>query len=121
MGRLVRDPEISYTKSATPLAVAKYTLAVSRRFKREGEPDTDFINCVAFGKLAEFAEKYMTKGSLMAVIGRIQVNQYEDKNKEKRTSFNIVIEEQYFAESKKGAVKTQVAQNTAKNDDDLPF
>lgn len=121
MGRLVRDPEISYTKSATPLAVAKYTLAVSRRFKRDGESETDFINCVAFGKLAEFAEKYMTKGSLMAVIGRIQVNQYEDKNKEKRTSFNIVIEEQYFAESKKGAVKTQVAQNTAKNDDDLPF
>lgn len=121
MGRLVRDPEISYTKSATPLAVAKYTLAVSRRFKRDGESETDFINCVAFGKLAEFTEKYMTKGSLMAVIGRIQVNQYEDKNKEKRTSFNIVVEEQYFAESKKNDGKTQMTQNATKNDDDLPF
>ena len=72
LGRLTKDPEIRYTQSENMLAIARYTLAVDRRFKKEGQPSADFINCVAFGKSAEFAEKYMTKGRLFGVIGRIK-------------------------------------------------
>jgi len=100
MGRLVKDPEVRYSQSAEPVAVAKYTLAVNRRYKRDGEPDADFINCVAFGKSGEFAEKYYKKGQLVSVVGRIQVRSWDDQAGQKRWSTDVVIEDQYFAESK---------------------
>lgn len=101
LGRLTKDPDVRYTQSENMLAIARYTLAVDRRFKKEGQPSADFINCVAFGKSAEFAEKYMTKGRLFGVIGRIQNRNYENDKKEKVYVTEIVVEEQYFADSKK--------------------
>lgn len=99
MGRLTRSPEVRYSQGAEPVAVARYTLAVNRRFKRKDEPEADFIPCVAFGKSGEFAEKYFRKGQLVAVTGRLQVRSW-DKDGEKRWTTEVVIEEQYFAESK---------------------
>ena len=101
LGRLTKDPEVRYTQSENMLAIARYTLAVDRRFKKEGQPSADFINCVAFGKSAEFAEKYMTKGRLFGVIGRIQTRNYENDKKEKVYVTEIVVDEQFFADSKK--------------------
>jgi single-strand DNA-binding protein len=103
MGRLVKDPEVRYSQSAEPVAVARYTLAVNRRFKRDGEPDADFINCVAFGKSGEFAEKYYKKGQLVSVVGKLQVRSWDDQNGQKRWSTDVIIEEQFFAESKGSA------------------
>lgn len=100
MGRLTRDPEVRYSQGAEPLAVARYSLAVNRRFKRQGEPDADFINCVAFGKTGEFAEKYFKKGQMVSVVGRLQVRNWEDQEGKKRVSTDVVVEEQFFAESK---------------------
>lgn len=99
MGRLVKDPEIRYTQGATPIAIARYTLAVNRRYKKEGEPEADFINCIAFGKNGEFAEKWLKKGRLIAIAGRIQVRSWEE-NGTKRWSTEVVVEEHYFADSK---------------------
>lgn len=101
LGRLTKDPDVKYTQSENMLAIARYTLAVDRRFKREGQPSADFISCVAFGKSAEFAEKYMTKGRLFGVIGKIQTRNYENDKKEKVYVTEVVVEEQYFADSKK--------------------
>ena len=100
IGRLVREPEIRYTQGSNPTAVAKYSLAVPRKFKRDGEPDCDFINCVAFGKSAEFAEKYLRKGTKIAVVGRIQTGSYEGKDGKKVYTTDVVVEEQEFCESK---------------------
>ena len=101
LGRLTKDPDVKYTQSENMLAIARYTLAVDRRFKKEGQPSADFINCVAFGKSAEFAEKYMTKGRLFGVIGKIQTRNYENDKKEKVYVTEVVVDEQYFADSKK--------------------
>ncbi len=101
MGRLTRDPEVRYSQGAEPMVITRYSLAVNRRFKRQGEPDADFIPCVAFGKQGEFAEKYLSKGRLIAVSGRLQVRNWEDNNGNKRTTIEVVVEEQYFAESKR--------------------
>ena len=100
MGRLARDPEVRYTQGNEPFAVARYTLAVNRRFKRQGEQDADFIGCVAFGKAGEFAEKYFKKGQMISIVGRIQVRSWDDNEGKKRWSTDVVVEEQYFAESK---------------------
>lgn len=100
MGRLVKDPEVRYSQGAEPMAVARYTLAVNRRFKRQGEQDADFIGCVAFGKTGEFAERYFRKGQMVSVIGRLQVRSWDDQNGQKHWSTDVVVEEQYFAESK---------------------
>lgn len=99
MGRLTRSPEVRYSQGAEPVAVARYTLAVNRRFKRKDEPEADFIPCVAFGESGEFAEKYFRKGQLVAVMGRLQVRSW-DKDGERRWTTEVIIEEQYFAESK---------------------
>ena len=104
MGRLTRDPEVSYTKGDNPMAIARYTLAVDRRFKREGEATADFINCVAFGKAGEFAEKYFRQGLKVIVCGRIQTGSYTNREGKKAYTTDVVIEEQDFAESK-GAAK----------------
>ena len=101
MGRLTRDPETRYSQAAEPVAVTKYSLAVNRRFKREGEPDADFFNCTAFGKAAEFAEKYFKKGQMIAVSGRLQNHSWDDQQTgQKRYATDVIIEDQYFAESK---------------------
>ncbi len=101
LGRLTKDPEMRYSQGAEPTAIAKYTLAVNRSFKREGEPNADFINCVAFGKRGEFAEKYFQKGQMVAVVGHLQISTYDDKDGVKRWSTDVIVEEQHFAESKK--------------------
>ena len=111
MGRLTKEPEVRYSKGQEPLAVAKYTLAVNRRFKHQGEPEADFINCVAFGKLGEFAEKYLKKGQLISIVGRLQVSSWNDQNGQKRWSTDVVVEEQYFAESNKNTQSTSKAEN----------
>ena len=100
MGRLTRDPEVRYGQGANPMAVAKFSLAVERRFKREGEPEADFFNCTAFGKQAEFIEKYLRQGTKIVVTGRLQNDNYTNKNGEKVYSVQIVVDEIEFAESK---------------------
>ena len=100
MGRLTRDPEIRYSQGAEPVSVARFSLAVNRRFKREGEADADFINCVAFGKSAEFVERYFKKGQMVSVVGRLQVRSWDDRDGTKRWSTDVVVEETYFAESR---------------------
>ena len=101
-GRIVRDPEIKNNGTM----VARYTLACDRKFKRDGEPTADFINCVAFGKSAEFIEKYCKKGTKLIVCGRIQTGSYINKEGNRVNTFDIIIDEQEFAESK-GAAPTQ--------------
>lgn len=103
MGRLTRSPEVRYSQGAEPVAVARYTLAVNRRFKRKDEPEADFIPCVALGKSGEFAEKYFRKGQLVGVIGRLQVRSWEDKEGKKHWTTEVIVEEQDFAESKKNS------------------
>ncbi|MBQ6993340.1 MAG: single-stranded DNA-binding protein [Lachnospiraceae bacterium] len=101
MGRLTRDPEVRYTQGENQMAIARYTLAVDRRFNRNGDENTaDFISCVAFGKAGEFAERYFRKGTKIAVTGRIQTGSYTNKDGVKVYTTDVVVEEQEFAESK---------------------
>ena len=130
LGRLTKDPETRYSQSTEPIAVTRYSLAVNRKFKRQGEPDADFFNCVAFGKTGEFAEKYFKKGQQVAISGRLENRSWEDKAGTKRTITEIVVEEQDFAESKRETTDKS-AGNTGMQgfypvdesltDDDLPF
>jgi len=104
MGRLTRDPEVRYSQGDNATAVARYTLAVDRRFNRNNDDQTaDFINCVAFGRAGEFAEKYLHKGTKIAITGRIQTGSYTNKDGVKVYTTEVVIEEQEFAESKNSA------------------
>lgn len=110
LGRVVRDPEVRYSQGENASVVAKYSLAVERRFKQEGQPNADFINCVAFGKAAEFAEKYLRQGTKIAITGRIQTGSYTNRDGVKVYTTDIVVEEQEFAESKnvnQGETNTQ--------------
>ena len=103
MGRLTRDPEVRYSQSNTgdgQMAIARYTLAVDRRFNRNGDQSADFIGCVAFGRSAEFAEKYLKQGTKIAITGRIQTGSYTNKDGNKVYTTDVVVEEQEFAESK---------------------
>ena len=101
MGRLTRDPDVRYTEADPPMAIARYTLAVDRRFgKKDGEQSADFINCVAFGRSGEFAEKYLHQGTKIAVAGRIQTGSYTNKEGNKVYTTDVVVEDQEFAESK---------------------
>ncbi|HPQ46601.1 MAG TPA: single-stranded DNA-binding protein [Clostridia bacterium] len=134
MGRLVREPELRYSNTSN-LAVVKFSLAVDRRFKREGQPDADFISCTAFGKTAEFINNYFTKGMRVAVTGRLQVSSWEEEPGKKRYSTDVVVEEAYFADSKKdsgnnefaGRQMDQMSQaddgfaKVDDDDDELPF
>lgn len=106
MGRLTRDPEIRYSQGENSLAIARYTLAVDRRFKRSGDQDADFINCVTFGKSAEFAERYLKQGTKIAVTGRIQTGSYTNKDGQKVYTTEVVVEEQEFAESKSASAES---------------
>ena len=101
MGRLTRDPEVRYSQGESPLAIARYSLAVDRRRTNNNDGQTaDFINCVAFGRQGEFAEKYFHKGIKIAVTGRIQTGSYTNKDGVKVYTTEVVVEEQEFAESK---------------------
>lgn len=100
VGRLTRDPEIRYSQGASSTAVARFSIAVDRRFKREGEPDADFFNCTAFGKQAEFVERYLKQGIKMVVVGRIQNDNYTNREGQKVYSVQIMVDELEFAESK---------------------
>ena len=103
MGRLTRDPEVRYSAGENALAIARYTLAVDRRFRRDGEATADFINCVSFGRTAEFAEKYFRQGLRIVVSGRIQTGSYTNREGQKVYTTEVVVEEQEFAESKAAA------------------
>ena len=100
MGRLTADPQVRYSQGDNATAVARYTLAVNRKFKKDGEPTADFIPCVVFGRSAEFTEKYFRKGMQVAVSGRIQTGSYTNKDGNKVYTTDVVVEEQEFAESK---------------------
>ena len=123
MGRLTRDPEVRYAQGETPTAIARYTLAVDRRFARRDDPNAqtaDFISCVAFGKSGEFAEKYFKKGTKVAITGRIQTGSYTNKDGAKVYTTDVVIEEQEFAESK-NASSDSVGNFNDGNGEELPF
>ena len=103
MGRLTRDPEVRYGAGENSTAVARYTIAVDRRFKRGGEQSADFIGCVAFGRNAEFAEKYLRQGTKIVLTGRIQTGSCTNRDGQKVYTTDIIVEEQEFAESKTAA------------------
>ena len=100
MGRLVRDPDVRYSQGEKATAVARFSLAVDRRFKKDGEQTADFINCLAFGKTGEFIEKYGRKGTKFVVEGRIQTGSYTNKDGQKVYTTDVVVEQVEFAESK---------------------
>ena len=100
VGRLTRDPDIRYSGGENASAVARFTLAVDRRFKRDGEQTADFISCVAFGKQAEFAERYFRQGLKIGISGRIQTGSYTNRDGNKVYTTDVVVEEQEFVESK---------------------
>lgn len=100
MGRLTRDPEVRYSQGASQTAVARFSIAVDRRFKREGEPDADFFNCTAFGKQAEFVERYLHKGIKILLTGRVQNDNYTNKEGQMVYSVRVMVDEIEFAESK---------------------
>ena len=103
MGNLTRDPEIRYSQGENSLAIARFSIAVNRRFSRQGDTDTDFFNCTAFGKQAEFVEKYFKQGSRMLRTGRVQNDNYTNKNGERVYSVQIMADEIEFAERKSTA------------------
>lgn len=103
MGNLTRDPEIRYSQGENSLAIARFSIAVNRRFARQGETDVDFFNCTAFGRQAEFVEKYFRQGSRMLLSGRVQNDNYTNKNGERVYSVQIIAEEIEFAERKSAA------------------
>ena len=131
IGRFTRDPEIKYTTGENATATARFSLAVNRRFKnKEGNYDTDFINCVAFGKTAEFIEKYFTKGMAIGITGRIQTGSYTNKEGQKVYTTDVVVEETEFVESKNKGTSDNVANNNANSnshfeevisEDEMPF
>ena len=100
IGRCTRDPEVRYSQGENATAVARYTLAVDRQFKWDGDQSADFINCIAFGKRGEFAEKYLRKGTKIAVVGRIQTGSYTNKDGNKVYTTDVVVDEHEFVESK---------------------
>lgn len=99
-GRLTRDVEIRYTKGENPMAVANFTIAVNRKFKRDGESEADFIPCVSFGKSAEFSSKYFKKGMMVGITGKIQTSSWKDGEGQTHFKTAVIIEEQEFLESK---------------------
>ena len=133
MGRLTRDPEVRYTQTSNTL-VASFSLAVNRRFVRQGEErQADFINIVAWSKTGEFVSKYFKKGQQVAIVGRIQTRTWDDEQGQKHYVTEVVAEEAYFADSKRdgdvsdfgntfGEAVTQSAEfQVTSSDDDLPF
>jgi single-strand DNA-binding protein len=134
MGRLTRDPEVRYSQGANATAVARFSIAVDRRFRREGEPEADFFNCTCFGKQAEFVEKYLKQGTKIVLCGRVENDNYTNKDGQKVYGTRIMVEEVEFAESKNassGSVNNAPAKPANANegfmdipdgiDEELPF
>lgn len=130
IGRLVSDPEVRYINGDTPQAIARYRLAVDRRYKKDGEQATDFINCVAFGRNGEFAEKYLHKGTKVAIAGRIKTGSYTNQDGTKVYTTDVVVEEHYFCESRSSGGSASPSQPTDSGgfmdipeglDEELPF
>lgn len=117
MGRLTRDPEVRYTQGENPTAVARYTLAVDRRFAKDGEKNADFISCVAFGKTAEFLEKYCKQGTKLVVEGRIQTGSFTNREGQKVYTTDIFTDSLEFAESKATANKQEKPSPSPKEDE----
>ncbi len=133
IGRLTKDPDIRYSTNDQAMAIARYNLAVDRRRQKDKEPQADFPSCVAFGKPAEFAEKYLKKGTKICVTGRIQTGSYTNKDGQKVYTTDIVVEEQEFVESKKSSESAEPDEASAESaadgfmsipdgaDEELPF
>lgn len=132
VGRLTKDPDVRYSQGGNSTAVARFSLAVDRRFKRDGEPTADFISCVVFGKSAEFAEKYFRQGMRVSVSGRIQTGSYTNKDGVKVYTTDVVVEEQEFAQGKNENGGGQISAPTSDSgdgfmnipdgiDEELPF
>ena len=120
IGRFTRDPEIKYSTGENATATARFSLAVNRRFKnKEGNYDADFINCVAFGKTAEFIEKYFTKGMAIGITGRIQTGSYINNEGQKVYKTEVVVEETEFVESKNKGTSDNVPNNNANSNSDF--
>ena len=120
IGRFTRDPEIKYTTGENATATARFSLAVNRRFKnKEGNYDADFISCVAFGKTAEFIEKYFSKGMAIGITGRIQTGSYTNKEGQKVYTTDVVVEETEFVESKNKGTSDNVPNNNANSNSDF--
>lgn len=123
-GRLTRDPEVRYTQGPNPTAIARYTLAVDRRGSKEGEQSADFIPCVAFGRAAEFAERYLRKGTKMLITGQIRTGSYTNRDGQKVYTTEIYVEDQEFAESKSsqsgGGSSYQSNANSYQSSDNYP-
>ena len=129
-GRLTRDPDTKYTQGENPMCISRFTLAVDRKRKKDGEQTADFISCVAFGKTGEFVEKYAAKGKKFDIVGRIQTGSYQNKDGQTVYTTDVVVEEIEFGESK-GAQGSPQAQEAPQNDGfvnvpdedlaDLPF
>ena len=117
MGRLTKNPEIKYAGKENDMAVARYTLAVNRRYKREGEQEADFISCVTFGKSAEFAQKYLRKGIRIVVSGRISTGNYKDKDGKTIYTTDVIVEEHEFAQNKESNPSSET-EKEAVNDSD---
>ena len=116
-GRLTKNPEIKYAGKENDMAVARYTLAVNRRYKREGEQEADFISCVTFGKSAEFAQKYLRKGIRIVVSGRISTGNYKDKDGKTIYTTDVIVEEHEFAQNKESNPSSET-EKEAGNDSD---
>jgi single-strand DNA-binding protein len=110
IGRSTKDADVRYSQGDKPMAIARISLAVDRKFKQEGQPTADFINCIAFGKTAEVIEKYVVKGTKIAVVGRIQTGSYTNKDGQKVYTTDVMIEDFEFCESR----NSQQTQNTTK-------
>ena len=128
MGRLTKNPEIRYAEGENPVAVGRYTLAVNRRWKKEGESEADFIPCIVFGKSATFAEKYFFFFQMVGIVGRLQVRNWTDKDGNKRRNMEVVVEEQHFAggknenqEPRREPAEDGFYPVSDIEDDDLPF
>ena len=120
VGRLTKEPDVRYTAGEKPMAVARYTLAVDRRVrKQEGQQSADFISCVAFGASAEFANNYLHKGTKIAVNGRIQTGSYVNKDGNTVYTTDVIVENQEFAESKKASEGGQPVNHNTQNNDDF--
>lgn len=122
VGRLTRDPEVKYSQGDNATAIARFTLAVDRKIKRDNEETADFISCIDFGRMAEFAEKYFRKGTKIAISGRIQTGSYTNREGQKVYTTEVVVEEQEFAESKAASQQNNSGntQNASNNQQTKP-
>ena len=130
MGRLTKDPEVKYLQDENNTAMARYTLAVDRRYRKDGKAETDFISCVTFGKSAEFAQKYLRKGMRIVIGGRISTGNYKDKDGKTVYTTDVIVEEHEFAQNKESNPSSEREKETGTNpdefmnvrdDDEIPF